>query len=355
MIKVLIAHSSGIGGTKVVADKIASYLSKLGYECEQLILPTNFFKNRVFLRFPFSILDAWLNFYEIRRKSKQISKYDLIITLQPHSLYLKHRRMLIVFQHQFKPAYELLSYYLANKKFLKKIVHVINALNRRIIDRIALQWIKRFPILAISKTVNERLKKFWGISANRIIYPGGYDGEIESFGNEYVLYLGRLNWNVKRLKLVYEAAKLLPNIPFVVAGDPDPPPKEAQNPPKNIRLIAHNSMFSTKEKQELYSRAFCVIYPAKDEDYGLVPIEAMAAGKPCIVCNDGGGVTETIIHKKTGLIVPPNPIAIANAILELRNTSNSYREECLQRARLFSWNTFLNEVERIIKEMCFKP
>ncbi|MEM3507416.1 MAG: hypothetical protein QW589_03380 [Candidatus Bathyarchaeia archaeon] len=169
MIKVLIAHSGGIGGTKVVADRISSYLSNIGYECEQLILPTNFFKNRLFLKFPFSILDAWLNFYEIRRKTRQVSKYDLIIALQPHSLYIKHRRMLIIFQHQFKQAYELLSYYLASKNFLKKISHIINALNRRIIDRIGLQWIKRFPIMAISQTVNERLKKFWGLNATKIV------------------------------------------------------------------------------------------------------------------------------------------------------------------------------------------
>lgn len=348
--RIAVTHTGGIGGTEVVVARLVTYLKSLNYECDEVVLPTNIFTKR-FLKFPLVLFENWVNFLIIRwMMSRRLTGYDLVIALQPHSLYLKHRNMIPFILHQFKTAYDLFDYYIKGQKPIKKVARRLIVINRRLIDQIALQWVKRFPILTISQTVNNRLKRFWNIEAGEIVYAGGYDEPIEYNDGIYALYLGRLDWNIKRLSLVYEAAKLLPSISFVVAGDPDPYPRELQNFPQNIKIKSYNSLFTKEERNEFYQKAFCIIFPARDEDYGLVPVEAMAAGKPCIVCSDGGGATETIMHKKTGLIVSPTPEAIADAVQELKETYKNFATACYERAKLFSWKLFLDKMGRKVEE-----
>jgi alpha-1,3/alpha-1,6-mannosyltransferase len=53
---------------------------------------------------------------------------------------------------------------------------------------------------------------------------------------------------------------------------------------------------------ELYSNCYAVLYAPKDEDFGIVPLEAMAAYKPCIAVNEGGP-KEVVADGKTGYLV----------------------------------------------------
>ncbi|XP_073125430.1 uncharacterized protein [Henckelia pumila] len=73
----------------------------------------------------------------------------------------------------------------------------------------------------------------------------------------------------------------------------------------------------TSERNTLLSQCLCVIYTPKDEHFGIVPLEAMAAHKPVIACNSGGPV-ETIKNGVTGFLCDPTPqefsLAMANFI-----------------------------------------
>jgi glycosyltransferase involved in cell wall biosynthesis len=51
-----------------------------------------------------------------------------------------------------------------------------------------------------------------------------------------------------------------------------------------------------------------------DEDYGYVTLEGMLSGKPVVVARDGGGAAEFITHDSEGLLVEPEPKAIAAAL-----------------------------------------
>ncbi|KAH9779031.1 GDP-Man:Man(1)GlcNAc(2)-PP-Dol alpha-1,3-mannosyltransferase [Citrus sinensis] len=54
---------------------------------------------------------------------------------------------------------------------------------------------------------------------------------------------------------------------------------------------------STTERNALLSECLCVLYTPKDEHFGIVPLEAMAAYKPVIAC-DSGGPVETIKNEE---------------------------------------------------------
>ena len=63
-----------------------------------------------------------------------------------------------------------------------------------------------------------------------------------------------------------------------------------------------------------YASASVVVCPALREDYGLTVLGAMRWGRPVIVCEDGGGLVELVEDTGAGLIVEPEPAAIAEAI-----------------------------------------
>src|SRR5262249_22259738 len=56
-----------------------------------------------------------------------------------------------------------------------------------------------------------------------------------------------------------------------------------------------------EEIREEYRRASAVLMPG-EEDFGIVPVEAQACGRPVIALGRGGAL-ETVIHGETGLLV----------------------------------------------------
>ncbi len=71
------------------------------------------------------------------------------------------------------------------------------------------------------------------------------------------------------------------------------------------------------ELDRLYRGALCLVAPAYDEDHGLTVLEAMARGRPVVVCRDGGGLTAALEDGVNGFVVDPEPAAIAAAVSRL--------------------------------------
>ncbi|KAI9195580.1 hypothetical protein LWI28_016280 [Acer negundo] len=73
---------------------------------------------------------------------------------------------------------------------------------------------------------------------------------------------------------------------------------------------------STTERNVLLSQCLCVLYTPKEEHFGIVPLEAMAAHKPVIACNSGGPV-ETVKNEVTGFLCDPTPQEFSLAMAKL--------------------------------------
>ncbi len=68
---------------------------------------------------------------------------------------------------------------------------------------------------------------------------------------------------------------------------------------------------------EHLARCRAVCFVPYDEDYGLVTVEAFAAGKPVVTCTDSGGPTELVTDGVSGLVTAPDPPALAAALARL--------------------------------------
>ena len=105
---------------------------------------------------------------------------------------------------------------------------------------------------------------------------------------------------------------------------------------------------SDAELERLYGRARAVAFLPHDEDFGLVALEAMQAGRPVITTHDAGGPRELVEDGVTGLVVDPTPAALAAAIDALWDDRGRWRtlgRAGLERARAVSWDRVVAELE----------
>ncbi|CAM8992243.1 unnamed protein product [Rhodiola kirilowii] len=115
----------------------------------------------------------------------------------------------------------------------------------------------------------------------------------------------------------------LANITLTIAGGYDARLRENVDYLEELKSLAkregvsHRVYFitscSTSKRNKLLSECLCVLYTPKDEHFGIVPLEAMAAYKPVIACNSGGPV-ETIKNEETGFLCNPTPEEFSSAM-----------------------------------------
>jgi alpha-1,3/alpha-1,6-mannosyltransferase len=110
---------------------------------------------------------------------------------------------------------------------------------------------------------------------------------------------------------------------------------------------------SDAERRVVLARSFACVYTPAAEHYGLVPVEAMAAGRPVIAVN-AGGPTETVRDGETGLLCAPQPAAFAHAMRTLvLDRDRAHRMGRAGRAhvtRSFSRAAFGTRLDRIVRD-----
>ncbi|OGI26639.1 MAG: glycosyl transferase [Candidatus Moranbacteria bacterium RIFOXYB1_FULL_43_19] len=177
-------------------------------------------------------------------------------------------------------------------RFVKKMVpFFMNYI--RIWDRVSADRPDEY--IANSKFVAGRIKKYYKKDSHVINPPVDVKKFYisEKTGN-YFLMVGRL-MTYKRFDIVIEAFNRL-GWPLKIIGR-GPDFKRLQKMAKEN--IVFMGRLSDEELAKTYSEAKAFIFP-QEEDFGIVAIEAMAAGKP-IVAFHGGDIVEHVADKKEGI------------------------------------------------------
>lgn len=74
--------------------------------------------------------------------------------------------------------------------------------------------------------------------------------------------------------------------------------------------------FTDGQRAALLTACVGLLYTPQHEHFGIVPLEAMASGRPVIACNSGGP-TESVLPGVTGFLCSPSPSQFADAMGKL--------------------------------------
>lgn len=149
-------------------------------------------------------------------------------------------------------------------------------------------------LLANSETIAARLKKFYGRDTYRVIHPPVRTGlwkdvqrKSEDLG---FLYWGRLI-DYKRVDLLIEAVRKTGDRLQIVGSGPIEDQLKGQA--AGMSNVTFHGRLSDEHLKQVMSQCRAVLFAAY-EDFGIVPVEAMAAGLP-VVAYAEGGAAETVL------------------------------------------------------------
>jgi glycosyltransferase involved in cell wall biosynthesis len=162
-------------------------------------------------------------------------------------------------------------------------------------DRKAAERVTKY--VAESKYVADQIARVYGREAD-VIHPpvdaSVFTPSKEEGHDGYYLFCGRLIEPYKRPGIVVEAFRSLPHR-LVVAGDGPAYAELRRNAPSNVEFVGH---IDDEQLVPLMQRCAATIFPSVD-DFGLIPIEVMACGRP-VLAFAGGGALESVAAGKTG-------------------------------------------------------
>lgn len=203
-------------------------------------------------------------------------------------------------------------------------------------------------IIVNSRNVQRRLQEHLGFSSVVVHPPCDVHRYRWREPDGYYLSTSRLD-GLKRVDLVVKAFRKMGDRKLLIASG-----GSQRRRLEKLAAGASNIVFmgevDDNRLRDLISRCIATIYVPRDEDFGMSPVESMAAGKPVIGVAEGG-LVETIVDGQTGILVPPDPDVehLKEAICRLTpEIANGMRYDCEQRAKMFRTEVFLDKMSEVV-------
>lgn len=216
----------------------------------------------------------------------------------------------------------------------------------RIVDYKIAQEVDIF--IANSAETHKRIKKFYR-RESEIIFPPVYipkkiDEKVRknALKEGYYLYVNRLAF-AKHPEMAVQACTQL-DLPLKVVGEGKIKTDLEKMAGPSVEF---KGAVSDEELMKLYQGAKALLYPVEDEDFGIVPVEAMGHGVP-VIAHNSGGPKETIIDTKTGVLFDDLSVdGVINAIKNFQKKSFS-TTTITNHAKSFSQENFGQKVKKLV-------
>jgi phosphatidyl-myo-inositol dimannoside synthase len=186
---------------------------------------------------------------------------------------------------------------------------------------------------------------------------------VSHLGTGFLLIVGRMasGERYKGHDQILEALPRLPGARLVVAGDGDDRPRlEARAAELGLRGRAlFTGFLSEATLAELYRRSAAFVMPSLGEGFGLVYLEAMRAGKPCIAAR-GSAADEVVAHEETGFLVdrddPAELVAVLSRLLASPDLARRLGDAGRRRWReQFSLDRFQAGLRPLLGDLVLSP
>jgi glycosyltransferase involved in cell wall biosynthesis len=299
------------GGHLVIARSVVEALRETGHEAGLMATPQNRFGRQAS-----AYLANWLTDVGVAHDGSRI---DHVISFRYPSYAVRHPRHVVWLNHRMREYYDLWDHFQATLSWKARIKE---RLRRAAIHRVDTYLLTRrvSRVFAQSATIQRRLQRFGRIPSEVLFPPApprpyrcdGYGPEL--FAVSRLTPLKRMDLLVRAL-----AEPSAAGVRCTVAGDGE----EARHIRQMIRdhgLEARVTLLGAVDASALVSHlATCraVVFPAYEEDYGLVTVEAFASSKAVVTCRDSGGPAELVQDGESGLVCDPTPASLAEAMARL--------------------------------------
>ena len=203
-----------------------------------------------------------------------------------------------------------------------------------------------------SENTRKRIQKFYGRDA-KVIYPPvetnfQIEDSLKKAETPYFLAVGRLS-KYKNFDLLIKAFNEV-KYKLIIVGTGI---EEEYLKSISGGNIVFKGRASDDEKNKLLEGCLGLINPVVDEDFGIVPVEAMAHGKP-VLAHKSGGHLETIIEGETGLFFEGEDSKILSQKLiefdQMIKNKIFDRVKITEHAQKFSKERFKSEFENFVRE-----
>ncbi len=177
----------------------------------------------------------------------------------------------------------------------------------------------RFDYLVVnSRAMSAYARNVYQRTPDLVAYPGINPRQSKSppSRGKRAVFVGRL-WKHKRIHLLIQAIALTGDGFLDIVGQgPERGALEDLAASLNVsdRVVFHGEL-SREEVTALYEDATCGAYVPVREPFGMMPLEAAAAGRPVIVTPEGG--YSELLNSDAAIFVPPSPRPIARAMTRL--------------------------------------
>ena len=293
------------GGAELMAEDLVAALRARDHEAELVTIPFKWYPSS-------RVLDQAFLWRLVDLTESDGRPIDRVIATKFPAYAVRHPNKVAWVLHQFRQAYDYDRTDLGQFSESAEDRATRAAVER--LDAVALGEARK--VFATSRNVADRLQRFNGIEAEVLPHPPQSlryrSGDSEGF----VLSVNRLD-RAKRIDLLIEAVKREPSLRVVVTGEgPDRERLESLASGLNGQ-VEFVGRVDDERLADLYARSLAVFYAPLDEDFGMVPYEAFLSGKPVVTTVDAGGPLEIVHDRETGVVVAPEPAAIARAVLYL--------------------------------------
>lgn len=306
---------------------------------------TSFLQNIPFMKTKRELL---IPFTPIAFEQFNLSKYDLVIsntTMAAKGVITKPETIHVCYCHT-PPRYLWepdLDPRASKGKFSFLRSNIMHKM--RIWDKVAADRVDYF--FANSKYIASRIKKYYGRDS-KVVYPGvrtdhfkiAKDSEI----GDYFLFVSRLV-GYKKCDIVIQAFNDL-GLPLKIIGRGPEKSRLQKMAKPNIEFLGY---LSDEEVVKYYSEAKAFIFAA-EEDFGIVPIEAMASGRP-VIAYKGGGALETVVEGVTGTFFEEQtPQCLIDCVKSFKPSSYDPKK-VRDHAQKFSEEVFRKEFKEAIEQV----
>jgi len=214
-------------------------------------------------------------------------------------------------------------------------------------------------IVANSVNVQKRIRKYMGMDSE-VIYPPVETGAFKWMASgDYYLSTARTDIS-KRVEIIVKAFIRMPDKKLIVTSGGSELEK-LKKMARDAKNIFFTGWVETHEMIKLIGHCMATIYIPMDEDFGMSPVESMAAGKPVIGIGEGG-LLETIRHECTGALIEadgmknrPESDMIHKLMAAVRfltpKRALEMRRACQLRARMFSRDIFFKKMDEMIARL----